>query len=70
VKGKSPLSVEVGDDKPIQIWNRTFIGANTTILKGTRIGNDCIIGANSVVSGEFPDNTIVAGVPARIIRHR
>ena len=70
IKGISPVSSEIGHRKTIHIGNRTFVGANTTILKGTRIGNDCIIGANSLVSGEFPDNTIVGGVPARIIRHR
>lgn len=54
--------------KPIRIGNDVFIGCNTIILKGTIIGDRCIIGAGSVVSGEFPNDTIIAGNPARVIK--
>lgn len=49
------------------IGNRVFVGANSTILMNTKIGNDVIIAAGSVVTKDIPDNSIVAGVPARII---
>lgn len=51
----------------IYIGNNVFVGANTTILYGTKIGNNVIVGANSVVNKDVPDNSIVAGVPARVI---
>lgn len=50
------------------IGNNVFIGMNSIILMGTHIGNNVIIGAGSVVSGDIPDNVVVAGNPARIIR--
>lgn len=51
----------------IDIGNNVFIGANSTILLNTRIGNDVIIAAGSVVTDDISDNTIVAGVPAKVI---
>lgn len=52
----------------ITIGNDTWIGANATILPGVKIGNFCIIGALSVVTRDIPDYSIVAGVPAKIIK--
>ncbi len=53
---------------PVVIGDNVFIGMNSIILKGTKIGNNCTIGAGSVVHGEFPDNCIIAGNPAKIIK--
>jgi acetyltransferase-like isoleucine patch superfamily enzyme len=52
----------------VKIGNHVWIGCNATILKGTHIGNHCIVGAGSVVKGVFPDNCLIAGNPARIIK--
>ena len=49
------------------IGNRVFVGANSTILMNTNIGNDVIIGAGSLVTKDIPDGCVVAGVPAKII---
>lgn len=54
--------------RPIKIGDGCFIGANSIILKGTVLGKNCVVGAGSVVSGIFPDNVIIAGNPAKIIR--
>ena len=55
--------------KEIRIGDDCFIGMNSIILKGTILGNNVIVGAGSIVSGRFPDNCILAGNPARIIRY-
>lgn len=55
--------------KPIEIGKDCFIGANSIILKGTVIGDGCVIGAGSVVCGKFEPNTVIAGNPAKVIRH-
>ena len=54
--------------KPIEIGENVFIGCNCIILKGTKLGNNCVVGAGSVVSGEFEDNCVIAGNPAKVIR--
>lgn len=53
--------------KPIIVGKNSFIGARVTLLPGTEIGENCIIGAGSVVKGKIPNNSIVIGNPAKII---
>lgn len=53
---------------PIYIGDDCFIGANCIILKGTVLGKNCVVGAGSVVHGTFPDNSVIAGNPAKIIK--
>lgn len=47
---------------------RAGIGANATIMCGVTVGENAIVGAGSVVTKDVPPNTIVAGVPAKVIR--
>ena len=54
--------------EPVRIGNSVWIGGGATILPGVTIGNNCIIGAGAVVTRDVPDNTAVAGNPARPIR--
>lgn len=53
--------------KDIYVGDNSFIGARTSLLPGTTIGKDCVIGAGSVVKGKIPDGSVVIGNPARII---
>lgn len=54
--------------KPVIIGNDVWIGANCVILPGVTIGNNVIVGAGAVVSKDVPDNCVVGGVPAKVIR--
>lgn len=54
----------------VKIGKNCWIGAKTTILDGTDIGNGCIVAAGAVVRGKFPDNSIIGGIPAKIIKMR
>ena len=54
--------------KPISIGKDCLIGMNTVILPGTQLGDHCVVGANSTVSGVFPDNCVLVGSPAKIIK--
>lgn len=54
--------------QPTHIGNNVWIGEGACIMPGVTIGDGCTIGANSVVTKSFPDNTVLAGAPARIIR--
>lgn len=53
---------------PVVIGNNVWIGENVSIMAGVRIGDGCVIGANSVVTKDVDANTIVAGSPARPIK--
>ena len=54
--------------KPIKIGKNCFIGCNAIILKGTELGDGCVVGAGAVVSGKFEANSVIVGNPARCIR--
>lgn len=54
--------------KPIHIGKRVWIGSNATVLPGVTIGDGAIVAAGAVVTKDVPENTIVGGVPASIIR--
>lgn len=51
----------------VRIGDRVFVGYNSIILCNVRIGNDVIVAAGSIVTKDIPDNSIVAGNPARVI---
>lgn len=57
-----------GSSERIIIGKNVWIGNNVTILKGTTIGDNSIIGVGSIVKGEFPENVIISGNPAKIIK--
>ena len=54
---------------PIKIGNDVWIGAHATILAGVTIGNGAVIAAGAVVTKDVPANTVVGGVPAKIIKN-
>lgn len=57
----------IGEGKKTIIGDNVFVGMNSIILMGSKIGNNTIIGAGSVVSGKFEDDVVIAGNPARVI---
>ena len=55
--------------KPIHIKKNVWIGANATILQGVTIGENAVVAAGSVVSKDVPDNVVVGGTPAKILKN-
>jgi maltose O-acetyltransferase len=53
-----------------EIGNACWIGAKVFIKEGVKIGSNCVIGANSVVVCDIPDNSICGGIPAKVIRQK
>jgi acetyltransferase-like isoleucine patch superfamily enzyme len=55
----------------IMIGNDVWIANNATIVKGVTLGDGCVVGAKALVlAGEYPPNSILAGIPAKVIKER
>lgn len=54
--------------KPVHIGSDCWFGASVTVCPGVTIGDNCVIGAGSVVTKDIPPNSFAAGVPCRVIR--
>ena len=65
---KKPIGVQDPHDDPVVIGSGSWIGSGAVILPGARIGEHCVVAANSVVRGEFQSNSVIAGVPAKVVR--
>ncbi|GAA0124659.1 2,3,4,5-tetrahydropyridine-2,6-dicarboxylate N-acetyltransferase [Clostridium sp. CTA-19] len=60
--------LEPPSKSPCEIGDNTLIGANAVILEGVKIGANSVVAAGSVVTEDVPDNVVVAGCPAKIIK--
>ncbi len=63
-----PFNKQGSVNKLITIGNNIWIGTKATIVAGVTIGDNCIIGANAVVTKDVPPNSIVGGIPAKVIK--
>lgn len=55
---------------PVRIGPGSWLGTKVTVLRGSRVGRGCVLGAHAVVRGEVPDYTVAVGSPARVVRNR
>ncbi|WP_081768260.1 acyltransferase [Hymenobacter swuensis] len=62
---KQPLEVK---GEGVRIGKNCFIGYRVTILPGVILGNNCVVGSHSVVTKSFPNYSMIAGVPAKLIK--
>lgn len=63
-----PISQQTQPEKSVVIGDGSWLGYGAVVLPGVTIGRHCVIGANSVVTGDIPDFSVAVGVPARVIR--
>lgn len=56
--------------RPVRIRRNAWIGAGATILPGVTVGENAVVAAGAVVSRDVPPNTVVAGVPAKVVKER
>lgn len=62
-----PIREQGVSHKGIKIGNNCWIGAGVVFLDGAELNSGCVVGANAVVTRKFPVNSIIAGIPARVI---
>jgi acetyltransferase-like isoleucine patch superfamily enzyme len=65
--GPPPSSGQVSIE-PVLIGADVWIATKVTVLRGARIGDNTVVGANAVVRGELPPRVVAAGIPARVLR--
>lgn len=58
----------INPDRDVFISDRVWLGTGVTVMKGSHIGSDVVVGAKSVVSKTVPNNVVVAGIPARVVK--
>ena len=63
-----PIGRQWPRNKPVEIGSGSWIGAGAIILPGTKIGRQSVVAGGAVVRGEFPDHSVIAGVPAKIVK--
>ena len=64
----TPIGIQDPQDDPVVIGDGSWIGSGAVGLPGARIGKHCVVAANSVVRGTFPSHSVIAGVPAKVVR--
>ena len=64
----APIVEQPISTAPVRIGDHSMIGMGAVIQPGTTIGKHCVIGANSVVTGDIPDYSVAVGIPARVIK--
>jgi len=67
---KKPIVDQAWTERPVEIGADCWIGMGVCILPGARLGDGCVVGAGSVVTGELEPNCVAVGNPARAIRRR
>ena len=62
--------VEPASAQPVRIGENVLVGANAVVLEGVQVGDNAVVAAGAVVTEDVPANSVVAGVPAKIIKQR
>jgi acetyltransferase-like isoleucine patch superfamily enzyme len=70
VEVERPIRTQGIYTRDVEVGSNVWIGYGACILRGVRIGDNSIVGTNSVVTKDVPANAVVAGIPARVIRMR
>jgi acetyltransferase-like isoleucine patch superfamily enzyme len=65
-----PIRLQGIYKRDVEVGSNVWVGYGACVLRGVRVGDNSIVGTNSVVTRDVPANSVVGGVPARVIRTR
>ena len=65
----TPVGWQTPEESAVSIGSGSWLGTNVVILPGTHLGANTTVAAGAVVRGTFPDHVVLAGVPAKVLRH-
>ena len=65
-----PIRLQGIYKRDVNVGNNCWIGYGVCVLRGVTVGDNCVLGTSAVVTKDVPDNAVVAGIPARVIRMR
>jgi 2,3,4,5-tetrahydropyridine-2-carboxylate N-succinyltransferase len=60
--------IEPASAEPVRVGDNVLVGANAVIIEGVQVGNGAVVAAGAIVTRDVPENVVVAGVPARVIK--
>jgi len=70
VEVERPIRLQGIYKRDVHVGNNVWLGYGACVLRGVTVGDNCVIGTNSVVTGDVPENAVAAGAPARVLRMR
>jgi acetyltransferase-like isoleucine patch superfamily enzyme len=70
VEVERPIRLQGIYKRDVEVGSNVWIGYGACILRGVRVGDNAVVGTNSVVTKDVPANAVVAGIPARVVRMR
>ena len=70
VEVERPIRLQGIYTRPVEVGSNIWIGYGACILRGVRVGDNSVIGTNSVVTKDVPANAVAGGVPAKVLRMR
>ena len=60
--------IETASAEPVRVGDNVLVGANAVVIEGVQVGSGSVVAAGAIVTQDVPENVVVAGVPARIIK--
>ena len=60
--------IEPASAEPVRVGDNVLVGANAVVIEGVQVGNGSVVAAGAIVTQDVPENVVVAGVPARVIK--
>jgi len=70
VEVERPIRLQGIYMRDVEVGSNVWVGYGACVLRGTRVGDNAVLGTNSVITKDVPANAVVAGVPAKVVRMR